>query len=162
MFEVSTTEFDIPELKTDFVFRRQPVAIPGDLRPGWRIGLLVLLIHTCCRSARTSLTRLHVLSWGIRTEDSRRTIQAAIEGGLSPDSLVVRFEPFLNRAVDFAIGEGIIRRSGGNRIELTAKGKTLALELTQAETAYLVEKRFMNTIRQHVTETLVDGIFGGG
>jgi hypothetical protein len=123
---------------------------------------LVLIINKCCRSGRTSLTRLHVLSWGVRTKDSREAVISAIEGTLAPDALVVRFEPSLNRAVDFAIGEGLIRRAGGNKIELTPKGKALAEELAEVDTAYMVEKLFIETIRQGVTEALVSGIFGGG
>lgn len=162
MPDIEVTHIEIPELKTEFLFRRQPVAIPGDLRPGWRIGLLVLLLNNCCRSGRTSLTRLHVLSWGIRTKENRRALQAAIEGALSPDSLVVRVEPFLNRAVDFAIGEGLVRRYGGNKIELIPNGRELAEELGKIETAYVVEKQFIATIHQGVTETLVNHMFGGG
>jgi hypothetical protein len=156
------TQIDIPELKTKFLFRRRPMAIPGDLRPGWRIGLLVLLLNSCCRSGRTSLARLHVLSWGIRTKESRRALQAAIDGTLTPDSLVVRFDPFLNGAVDFAIGEELVRRSGGSKIELTPKGRELAVELEKIETAYVVERKFIAVISQSVTERMVDHMFGGG
>lgn len=156
------TQIDIPELKTKFLFRRRPVAIPGDLRPGWRIGLLVLLLNNCCRSGRTSLARLHVLSWGIRTKENRRALQAAIEGTLTSDSLLVRFDPFLNGAVDFAIGEALVRRSGGSKIELLPKGRELAVELEKIETAYVVERQFIAVINQGVTETMVSHMFGGG
>ena len=161
MSDKEGTQIDIPELKTEFLFRRRPVAIPGDLRPGWRIGLLVLLLNNCCRAGRTSLTRLHVLSWGIRTNESRRALRAALSRTFSPSSLVVRFEPFLNRAVDFAIGEGLVRRSGGNKIELTPNGRKLAEELASIETAYVVERQFIEEIQLNVTEALVNHMFPG-
>ncbi|MEP6534296.1 MAG: hypothetical protein ABJF23_03190 [Bryobacteraceae bacterium] len=81
-----STGFDIPELKAEFVFRQRPVAIPGDLRIGWRIGLLVLLMNGCCKSGRTSLTRLHVLSWGIRTLESRNALIAASNADSSEEN----------------------------------------------------------------------------
>lgn len=160
MPEDSLLPIDIPELHVPFLFRARPVAIPGDLRPGWRIGFLVLALKNCCRDQRTSLARLHVLSWGFRSAGARKELQAAIENRLSPDSLVVRFEPFLVQAVDFAIGEGLIRRVGGRKIELTANGLILAEELEAEEEAYVVEKRFMSTIRTKVTEGLVKRMFG--
>jgi hypothetical protein len=150
---------DIPELKTDFLFRRRPMAIPGDLRPSWKIGLIVLWLKTCCRGGRTSLARLHVLSWGTRTEKSRSDLQAAIKGDLHPTSIIVRFDPFLNRSVDFAIGEGLIQRSG-SKIELTLDGQKLAEELEQINSVYVSEKKFISEIRQSVTETLVNNMFG--
>jgi hypothetical protein len=77
-------------------------------------------------------------------------------------SLIVRFEPFLNRAVDFAIGEGLIKRTGGNRIELTNLGKSLAGELKNAEGAFAAEKQFMHAVGQAVTEKFVNEMFGKG
>ena len=161
MLDSSLVSLDIPELRTAILFRRRPVAIPADLRPGWRIGLLVLLLRNCCRAGRTSFARLHVLSWSFRTTESRRQLQAAVEGRILPDSLIVRFEPFLNQAVDFAIGDSLVRRVGGDKIELTAAGTKLAEELQQIRSAFAIEKEFMKEIGQKVTETFVNKLFGG-
>lgn len=150
---------DIPELETSFIFRRRPIAIPGDLRPGWRIGLLTLFLSKCCRGCRSSITRIHVLSWAVRTEESRELLRSAISGVSAPDALIVRFEPSLNRAIDFAIGEGLISRSSGSRIELTTHGRQLAEEILAETTLFVIEKEFMTEIRQKVTEVMVDAIF---
>ncbi len=160
MFEHTSRPFVIPELDTEFLFRRRPVAVPGDLRPAWRIGLLVILLKRCCRQGKSSLTRLHVLSWGLRTKDSQGELIALIEGRSNPDSLVVRFDPAFNRAIDFAIGEGFVRRVDGARIELTPSGDLFAEEIAKSDDLYPVEKAFANELRQRVTETLVDSIFG--
>ncbi|MEK8029711.1 hypothetical protein AACH06_02665 [Ideonella sp. DXS29W] len=150
----------IPELGTEFLFRKRPVAVPGDLRPAWRIGLLVLLLKRCCRQSRSSLTRLHVLNWTIRTEGNQQALLALVGNALRPDSLVVRFDPAFNRAVDFAIGEGLVRRVDGSRIEITAAGNALAEEIGKDKEMYPAERLFMDEIRQSVTETLVESIFG--
>ncbi|HXS97822.1 MAG TPA: hypothetical protein VN736_24655 [Candidatus Limnocylindrales bacterium] len=156
-------DFNIPELSAPFVFRRRPATVPGDLRPGWRIGLVVLLMSECCRSARTSLTRLHVLNWSIRSPETRAALLAIMDGSDAVGSLIVRFEPFLNRAVDFGIGEGLIKRAGGGKtIELTNTGKRLAGDLKRAENAFSAEKQFIASIGQKVTERFVDDMFGKG
>ena len=160
MHENEVLELDIPELRTEFLFHRRPVAIPADLRPAWRIGLIVLLIKNCCRGARTSLARLHVLSWGFRSAEGRGQLQAAVQGQLSPDSLVVRFEPFLVQAIDFAIGEGLLRREGGSRIELTQSGLHFAESLEGNGAAFQTEKAFMATLRTKISEELVNRMFG--
>ncbi len=152
-------EIDIPELKTDFLFRRRPVAIPADLRPAWRIGLLLLLLSNCCRGGRTTLARLHVLGWGIRVRENRNNLTAALAGRIFPNSLLIRFDPYLNQAVDFAIGEGLVRRSEGNKIDLTPKGRKVAEELGHAKEAYTDEKRFMKAIHQRLTESIVMRMF---
>jgi hypothetical protein len=152
--------FSIPELNTEFIFGRRPVALPGDLRPTWRIGLLTLLLSQCCRQQRSSLTRLHVLNWAIRSEANHEDLTALIGGKLSPDALVVRFDPAFNRAIDFAIGEGLVRRVDGSRIELTDAGKAFAEEISKDSNVYVPEKNVANLIGQRVSEALVDNIFG--
>lgn len=151
---------DIPELRVPFVFRRRPVSLPADLRPAWRIGLIVLLLNKCCRQGRTSLTRLHVLSWGFVSPEGRTQLLAAAAGTLSPDSLVIRFEPFLLQAVDYGVGEGLLRRNGGGTIELTEAGVRLAEELEAAPSAFDSEKAIMATLRTRITEDLVKRMFG--
>ncbi len=159
MTETSLPTFEIPELKADFVFRRRPFAIPGDLRPAWRIGLIVLLLKNCCRGGKSSLGRLHVLSWGIRSRQSRRDLEAATDGELPLASLIVRFDPFLDRAVDFAIGENLLTHIGGRAVELTASGRRLATEVESNNSLFEAEKSFIASIRRDVTEQLVDQMF---
>ena len=151
---------DIPELRVPFIFRQRPVSLPADLRPAWRIGLIVLLLKKCCRQGRTSLTRLHVLSWGFVSPEGRSQLLAAAAGTLSPDSLVIRFEPFLLQAVDYGVGEGLIHRDGGGKIELAEAGMRLAEELEADESAFASEKAVMETLRTRVSEDLVKRMFG--
>jgi len=160
MRDESQLPMDIPELRTPFVFRRRPVSIPADLRPAWRIGLIILLLKKCCRQGKTSLTRLHVLSWGFISPEGHSQLYAAATGRLAPDSLVIRFEPFLLQAVDYAVGEGIIRRDGGGKVELTETGVRLAEQLEDDESAYVAEKAFMSTLGTRVSEDLVKRMFG--
>src|SRR5687767_8490359 len=121
--EMDEPTFRVPELQADFLFRRRPFAIPGDLRPAWRIGLIVLLLKNCCRGGKSSLGRLHVLSWGSRTLQSQRDLKAAAEDDLPLTSLIVRFDPFLDRAVDFAVGENLLFHRNGKAVELTTGGR---------------------------------------
>jgi hypothetical protein len=73
---------------------------------------------------------------------------------------MVRFDPALNRAIDFALGEGLVQRIAGSRIELTGNGDALASDILKDEALYPAEKSFVDEIRQQVTEGLVDQIFG--
>jgi hypothetical protein len=153
-------EILIPEIDTGFVFRKRPVAIPADLRPGWRIAIVVLLLRKCCRQNRSIFERLHVLSWGVRTAESREALLAAVRGTIPPDSLLVRIEPSLNRAVDFALGEGLLRRPSGDKVELTQAGVKLADEIDGTDDAFPVEKQFLSVIGKRATERLVAQMFG--
>lgn len=149
----------IPELNVPVIFRQRPISVPGDLRPAWRISVIVLLLGKCCRQGKSSLRRLHVLSWAIRNELVADAIVRAIDGEVPPDTVLVRIEPALNRAVDFAIGQGLIRRQSSDRIELTADGKDFVDAILKDTLVLGYEKQFAERVRFAVTEAFVKRMF---
>lgn len=160
MNERTLNDFAIAELDTPFLFQRRPLSLPEDLRPSWRIGILVLLLSCCCRGGKSSRARLHVLSWSVRTQESLRDLLAAISGDLNPRSLIVRVDPFLDRALDFAVGEGLIAHLGGKSVELSGSGKKFADEINRDAQVFATEKTFIKAIQQRLTEGLVTQMFG--
>jgi len=83
----------------------------------------------------------------------------AIGGETPPDTVLVRIEPALNRAVDFAIGEGLLRRQSSDRVELTADGKDFAQDILSNTLVLGYEKQFVERIRFTVTEDFVKRMF---
>jgi len=155
------TSITIPELDTPFVFREQPEAIPGDLRPLWRIGLLLLILHLSSRGGKSSFGRLHVLNWALRSEDGQEALLGILGRKLFPGTVVVRIEPSLNRAVDFAHGERLVERVPGDRIQLTTRGEKEAKRMLARKGLYERERHFLNTVGKKVTEILVKELFAG-
>ncbi|MCP4675919.1 MAG: hypothetical protein GY854_10520 [Deltaproteobacteria bacterium] len=152
-------DIEIPELDVPFVFNRRATAVPGDLRPLWRMNLVLLLLRKCCRGGKSSFARLHVLSWASLSPENRSLLVRVLDEEEMVESLVVRVEPSLNRAVDFAIGEGLVRRVSGDRYELTPTGVARADALFEAEECLNEEKAFVEQIGRRVTEGLVNELF---
>ena len=152
-------QMTIPELNTQFLFRKRPLSLPADLRPTWRMAIVVLLLKNCCQDATSSLARLHVLSWATRTPEGRESLLAAIDRRLTPDALVVRFEPFLNLAIDYAIGEKLVSRGRGDRLTLTDRGRDFAEEIEANESLLMTEREFMSRIKKRVSQALVNRMF---
>lgn len=160
--------FDVP---FEFVERRKP--LPCDLRPVWRLHVLVLLIQQC-RDARASNEQLHVLNWAIRTAETRNTFLQYMQGRRAPNEIVVRLDPSLTRALDFAFAEKIITRNERQlslladeeptkptpyRVLLTENGKKLAEQIKEMDDCFVTEKRFLASIGKKVTQTQVASLF---
>lgn len=155
---------DVDALKafnTTILFRTRPIHLPADLRPTWRIGLIAIMLKKACLQSRSSLQRLHVLNWGMSSVETRLSLQRAVRGDALPDSILVRFDPFLSRAIDFAIGERLVVRRGGKAIELSASGKLLAEEIVAIEGVYAIERQFLQSVGYAITEKLVTSMFKG-
>ena len=149
----------IPELDTPFVFNKRPIAISPDLRPEWKIAVTLLLLKICCRQTRSSYGRLHLLSWAVRTDRTRVDFQRTLDGSRTLDTLSVRIEPSLNRAVNLALGEKLLNSVKGDKIELAPLGNQMAEELLKRDDLFEVEKQFFLSVRSKVSEELVGKLF---
>lgn len=147
-------------VNANFRFHRRPTPLPPDLRPTWRIASLVLLLYRCCRNQQSSFLRIHVLSWALRTPDSRAALLSVLAHESEAASLVVRIEPSLNRAIDFAIGDGLLSRPSGSRIRLTTAGVGYAMTIEELPELFQVERHFLADVGFRVTESFVSKMFG--
>lgn len=151
----------LPELDVPFTFTRRPSPLDPELRPEWRLSVLVLLLRVCCRGTRSSLRKLHLLNWTIRSNEARLRLFALLDETIGPEDIEIRVEPALNRAIDFAAAEGLVRFVGGDKVELTPSGVSLAAEIVSAPDCLVHERAFMERLRLRLTEQKVTEILKG-
>lgn len=147
----------LDQLDVPFTFRAQPSPLPGDLRIAWRIALLLLiLLHS--RGQKASLQKLHVLNWASRTAETRRLFFRFVRRTLDKDELIPRIEPSLNRAVDFALGEGLVRIENAKNLKLTPRGLGTAKQIDEAPDCLVDEKSFLHAMKSFFTERNIDDL----
>src|SRR5687767_3185407 len=100
---------DFQELPSgvSFIFKRRPSPLPADLRPRWRVSLLLLILFHS-RGQKASLQKLHVMNWALHSECTRGLLLRFAEGRIPKDSLIPRIEPSLTRAIDLAMAENLV------------------------------------------------------
>lgn len=115
-------------------FRRRPIPLTADQRAVWRMAALLVLLRCAGRGAtsRSSLRRLHVLSWGSRSEATHARLMEQLTNANALAGAFVGVDPALNLAIDFAAGEGLVTREAHGRVSLTPDGKTCADEVIGA------------------------------
>lgn len=149
---------DLPRalLEHGIHFEMRPAPVPSGLRLVWRLALVTLTMRICCRNYRTSLQRLQVLNWALRSSGARSILLAAIEGHKRPEDVIVRYEPAFTRVISFAAAEGLILSPADKRLELTASGEALAEDVLEADDCLVPEKSFLLTLGQRVTEDWIN------
>jgi hypothetical protein len=141
----------VKSIRADFIFRSQPSPVPPDLRPVWRIAVLVLSLSKCGRAGKMSLTKAHVLNWAVRDDSSREVFLRMEKGDRQLEDVPVRFDPSFNRAVDFAAAEGLVsldKKTTGLIVELSTSGWKLAQELEEHEDCLRTERAFFGQVRR--------------
>lgn len=129
-------------LDVPFVFITPPRPVVAEMRPSWRIPVLLLLIGRC-HGRRASWHQLHLLNWAVRTEATRRQL-AELASGTRPDPLVVRFDPALPAAVTLSEAAGLTTWRNA-RLGQTTAGVDLVDAILDAD-ALAVEREWLNSL----------------
>jgi len=135
-----------------FRFTRRPMAIAAELRPDWKMGAVLLILHLSSHGGKSSLRRLHILNWALRSSKNRAEFEQVREHQQPLFSFQFRFEPALGRAINLAVGEKLIEWVGGDRLLITAKGKRWVTEILKDEAVMQEERNFLKRIGKSITE----------
>ena len=142
-----SSDIDVP-----FRFKRKPMPIAAELRPDWKMAALLLILQRSSHGGKSSLKRLHILNWAVRSPRFRVEFQQAQKDPLPLFGFNVRFEPAFSRAIDLAVGEGFVQWVGGDRLQITAKGKRWVSEIEKDESVMREEREFFSKIGKSLTE----------
>jgi len=143
-------------LRGPFTVTDRPQPVPGDLRIGWGVAL-VLLVLGSSRGQRCSLQKLHFLAHLSRTDRMRSQTLEVLDRRRNPDTLTVRIEPWVNRALAFAAAEGLATMKDGKAAALTDDGRALVAELVKLQVLG-DEQAFLKTVGPRATEKVIEQI----
>lgn len=144
----------------NFTFSRKPVPIPALLRPELRIALALLCLSKCW-GQRATIRHLHVLNWAARTPSAQQSFRDVIAGQLRPDAAIVRFDPILDRALQYAEGEKLIFTSGAT-VTLQPKGEEYLKRLQLDRECMVQEKAFLSAFTRKFTKDQLDSFIPNG
>lgn len=160
---MSSIDQELSEVfRTPFTFARRPSPVDGDLRPGWRLPALVLMLDMASRGGKSSFPRLHLLNWALRSPMGRDALLNAIEGKEGPVSLLIRYEPGFHRAIAMAAGIGLVGYVGGKRVALRDLGRQASRVIRSAEGLLEAEQDFLQALGFGLTEKRVRELVWGG
>ena len=133
-------------------FKRRPMAIAAEFRPDWKIGALLLILDLSSRSGKSSLRRLHILNWALRSAKIRAEFEQVREHQQALFNFQFRFEPALGRAINLAVGEKYVGWVGGDRLQITPKGQRWVKDILKDESVMRDERDFLERIGKDITE----------
>ena len=145
-----------------FTFKRRPAPVPAEARPLWKIAALLFILRLSSRSGKSSLRRLHLLNWANRSSANRDLFTSSRQAAMPLFRFNVRFEPAFSRAIDLAVGNGLVQWVGGDRIQISATGNRLVDGFLKDDSVLQDERAFLIGLGKSVTEAEADYILGVG
>jgi hypothetical protein len=135
-----------------FTFKKRPTPLDVELRIAWRLPLTLLLLRNCCREAKSSISRLSLLSSAVQDKGAQAKLLDTVSGLAHPGDILMRVDPTLNQILDYSVAEGLIQFSQDAQVQLTAKGAQFVADFETKPELFEQEKRFMKSIGKKLSE----------
>ncbi|WP_096086715.1 hypothetical protein [Agaribacterium haliotis] len=136
-------------------FQRKPMPLIADYRPIYKIFQILSVLHYSSRGGKSSLIRLHLINWILKSPERKEQLATVIEDSTIPFK-VWGIDPALNFGLQFGVAQGLIEQNKDN-YSITKEGKELMLK-AKKEGQELPESTYLQRIGKGITETLVQGI----
>jgi hypothetical protein len=105
--------------------------------------MILLILKLASFRNKSSIKRLFLVNWAIQDKENQDRLRLLVNGKISPETILIRYDPPMMRALDFARGESLIEFISGNRVHLTVKGLIAVDELIKNNELFMDEKNFL-------------------
>ncbi len=99
--------------------------------------------------------KLHMLCMGLSTKSEKDKLQRFCDGEEAVYT-VIRFDPAVNRALNFALTDGVIVQQGNGLFCLTESGKRFANYIKEDDSLMVSEKLFLKKVADKLTEEKIN------
>lgn len=138
-------------------FSRKAIPIPAEYRPLYKIAQILQVLQIASRGQRASLLKLHLFSWAFKSGENMDKLIEIKNNQIIRDIRIWGLEPSLNRALVYAVSEGLCDHVSGS-YKLTEKGENFVKLLLEEETLLLEQRSFLMEVGKGITEKLVTNI----
>lgn len=152
------TSIDFPfQTIGTLTFTPRPQPLPANLRPIYRIALIVLILKNNCRGNTASLLKLQFFNWLLKSP----SLQKSILDRLSDKSVftieLIHIDPMVNLALKYACADKLILVTNSSKYQLTEKGLNFADNILRDKSLMKSEKAISLLIGQRVSEVKLKG-----
>lgn len=137
-------------------------AIPGDMRPLWRIAVILLVLRMGSTAQTASVEKVQVANWMLRQPSRWNEFAAILSGQLPLFRFNVQFDPFIQRALNFAIGEKLIDFTDSKRLILTPLGVSVSSQIAESNDTLKPELEFLRSIKKNFNEAKIKSLLQWG
>lgn len=140
-------------------FVRRPSPVLVEHRPLYKITQLLLVLQMSSRGGRSTLPRLHLFNWALKSADRiQKLVDAAKAKALNITAW--GFDPALAIAIRFAVAENLVEPSSTG-YQLTEKGRGFITEVLNDANAFAPERKLLMQVGKEITEGMVEKVAKG-
>jgi len=151
------SDVEAREPNSGFTFVRRPTSVPPDIRPEWRIPLVLMMVKQC-RGGKASREQLHVLNTIFLNRDSYTSLIMELNGHSAPVSTIVQYEAAFDRALNWAEGFGFLIINDSNRFVLTELGNSIVTAINSNDSLFASERILLDGLPRSLTQNSISHV----
>lgn len=141
-------------LTKEIVFDSKPDAVPYNYRISYKIAQICLIISKSCSSrSGCSLVKLHIVASAMNTKERMKDLEDFVNDKMT--FMIVRFDPAINRAIKFAMADGLVVQLKNGMLKLSEKGKRFVKQIDKEEVLEK-EKLFLKELGTKLTNDKIE------
>ena len=110
-------------LNNDIIFEPKADAVPYHYRITYRVTLICMIIGKCCGKKGCSAIKLQMICAATESQKIQNDLFKLIEREVVSETTLIRFDPTVTRAINFALYDNLIFRQSNGLYRLSEKGK---------------------------------------
>ena len=146
------------DFEFDIIFDAKAVAVPYNYRITYKVSLICLIIDLACVRGGASSTKIHMITVALNDPSVREDIEHLIQGNYLAESIPLRFDPSVNRAINYALADNLITRQVNGNFKLTTQGKLLVEQINSDESVMSAEKLYLRSIGGKLSERIISSV----
>lgn len=151
-------------MRTEFPFRAieslsfasRPAPVSANLRPLFRISLLLLVLRLNCSRGTASLLKLQFFNWVLKSDSLRDHVERLSKEQSIFTLGLVHLDPMVNLALKYAHADGLIGVTRNRKYELLDKGRHFAEAIIgDSREALAQEVEYLQHIGMRISEVRI-------
>lgn len=135
----------------EVIFDAKPNAVPYNYRISYKVSQICLIIDmTSWGKTGCSPIKLHMISFALSSKEIMDKLLSFARENAEPP--LIRFDPAVNKAVSFAIADGLILQSNKGKYVLSDKGKTLVKKIKEDAQVLVAEKIDLKNLSKKLSD----------
>lgn len=144
-------------LTDQIIFEPKPEAVPYQYRLSYKIAITCLILGMASGRSGCSLTKLHLISVAMYSNKEMEKLLNYINE--KPNTyLVLRYDPTINKTIDFMLVENILFQQENGLFRLTKNGKSFLNGIKKDKELLKKEKDFLQQLSNNLTESKIQSI----
>lgn len=139
------------------IFEAKPDVIPYNYRISYKVSVICLLMKICCGRKGCSLVKIHIIANALADNNFKQVLINFLESNIAKD-IMIRFDPAINRALEYAIADKMIAQQANGAYKLVDKGKQLVKQISNDSDVLKEEKIILERISFNLTEEKIKQI----